>query len=239
MDRVELESEGQKMEAVLFMPEGTGQFPAVLILPGFSSNGSRFFDLAEMLREKGIAALTLNMRGHGGSEGALLEMTASDLRKDSLPAYDYLAARSEIDASRIGISGSSFGSMVAALTSIERPVKSLLLRAPATYSDTMMTTPFEKIAKDEKTIFRNSEEEVAKSEAVRVMEKFTCSLLVVASGEDDVIPYIIPKAFYDHATTAVRREIETMAGAPHSLSPTPEFKAQFNDRALQWFSETL
>lgn len=227
------------MEAYLFMPEGAGPFPAVLILPGFTSNGSRFFDLAEMLRAKGIAALTLNMRGHGESEGALLEMTANDLRKDSLPAYDYLAARPEIDASRIGISGSSFGAMVAALTALERPVKSLLLRAPATYSGKMMTTPFAEIAKEEKTIFRNSAEEVAKSEAVRTMDRFTGSLLVVASGEDDVIPYVIPKAFYDHATSASRREIETIAGAPHSLSPTPKFKAEFNTRALAWFSETL
>lgn len=239
MERVDLESEGQKMEAMLFMPEGTGPFPAVLILPGFTSNGSRFFDLAEMLRGKNIAAMTLNMRGHGESEGNLMEMAASDLRKDAFPAYDYLAARPEIDASRIGISGSSFGSMVAALTALERPVKSLLLRAPATYSDAMMITPFADIAREEKTIFRNSTEEVAKSEAVRTMEKFTGGILVVASGEDDVIPYIIPQAFYDHATSAVRREIETMAGAPHSLSPTPKFKAQFNTRALAWFSETL
>ncbi len=239
MERVDLESEGQKMEGMIFMPEGAGPFPAVIILPGFSSNGSRFFDLAEMLRAKGVAALTLNMRGHGESEGTLLEMTASDLRKDGFPAYDYLAARPDIDASRIGISGSSFGAMVAALTAAERLVKSLLLRAPATYSDKMMATPFEDIAREEKTIFRNSAEEVAKSEAVQKIEDFTGRLLVVASGADDVIPYIIPKAFYDHATNAIRREIETMADAPHSLSATPEFKAQFNARALRWFAETL
>jgi esterase/lipase len=232
-------SEGQKMEASLFIPEGTGPFPAVIILPGFSSNEKRFFDLAEMLRNAHIATLTLNMRGHGESEGELYSTTASDLAKDAIPAYDFLAVRPDIDPARIGISGSSFGAMVGALTSEVRPVKSLLLRAPATYSKKMMITPFKEIADNEKTIFRNSQDEVIKSAAIRAIDRYTGNLLVVASGNDDVIPYLIPQMYYDRAINSARREIEILEGAPHSLSPTPEFKAKFNDRALKWFLETL
>ncbi len=227
------------MEGTIFMPAGTGPFPAVLILHGLTSSENRYFDMAEMLQAHGIAALTVNLRGHGSSEGALAELTGQDGVADGFAAYDFLASYPGIDSTRIGMCGSSYGGMIAATVAGGRPMRSLILRAPATYSETMMVTLLNDIMAEEKTIFRNSAEQVAVSPSVRAIENFKGDLLVVASENDDIIPRIIPQAFYDHATAASRREFEVMAGAPHSLTPSPVHKQQFNARALQWFSETL
>jgi dienelactone hydrolase len=240
MERIYVDSDGQKMEGTLFVPEGAGPFPAILIFPGCGSNEKRFFDMAEQHAARGIFAMTINPRGHGESEGVFGELMGTAHTLDGFAAYDFLAARPEVDPERIGLSGSSYGAMIAARISAERPVKSLILRAPAAYTDKMLNTPLSEIMAEEKEkFFMLSASDIAQSPAVRAMEEFTGSLLVVASGNDDIIPPSIPQAYYDHATIASRREIETLAGAPHSLTPSPVHKQQFNDCALTWFSETL
>lgn len=240
MKRIYVESQGQNMEGTIFVPTGTGPFPGVLIFHGCSSNEKRFFDVADMLAAQGIFAMTVNLRGHGESEGVFSEMTGAESVLDGFAAYDYLVSRSEIDAKRVGICGGSYGGMIAANVAAERPVKSLILRAPATYTEKMLHTPLGQLMTEEKTKFFNlTESEVSESPAVKAIEKCSGTLLIMTSGNDDIIPSSIPKAFFDHATQAVHREIETLEGAPHSLTPSPVHKQLFNIRAVTWFSETL
>src|SRR5919112_2795270 len=61
----------------LFMPEGEPQ-AGVVILHGAGSAKESHFDFARVARERGLAALAYDARGHGRSEGALGPGTIED-----------------------------------------------------------------------------------------------------------------------------------------------------------------
>ena len=235
MKEVRIKSEGEEMEGTLFLPASLSQpVPGVIFLHGLTSSQKRYLDMARALTDVGIAALAFTMRGHGSKN--LDSISAEGGHADALAAYDFLASQEHIDTSRIGLCGSSFGSMLAALISTERHVSSLLLRAPAVYTAEMMQMPYSKIDKEQKTIFRQIGD-VASSPSVKALEGFRGSILVVSSEHDDIIPARVPQAYYDHAVRAKYRQIEEMKGATHTLDDTA--KATFIVRMTNWFKETL
>jgi uncharacterized protein len=66
---VEITSSGFKMNGVLFMAQGPGPHPTVILLHGFPGN-ERNLDLAQVIRRSGWNVLTFQYRGAWGSEGS-------------------------------------------------------------------------------------------------------------------------------------------------------------------------
>lgn len=121
--------------ANLYLPDGKGPFPAVIVPCGHTSNGKAGYQaVCVILAKHGIAALCYDPIGQGervqlptdthkslvgGSTnehtmvgvGALLvgQSTASFRIWDGMRSIDYLQSRSEIDPKRIGCTGSSGG----------------------------------------------------------------------------------------------------------------------------------
>jgi fermentation-respiration switch protein FrsA (DUF1100 family) len=93
----------------LFLPDGDGPWPAVIVLHGAGSRKENHADYARTAVAHGLAALTFDNRGHGETEGPLGDGVVNDLR--ALAAW--LAARPEIDGGRIGVRGSSMGGLLA------------------------------------------------------------------------------------------------------------------------------
>jgi hypothetical protein len=115
-----LENAGQQLFGVAHFPlvSPTNQrAPAVLICHGFGGNkigqGRMYVLLAEKLAKAGIAALRVDFRGCGDSEGQFGDLTMEGLISDATIALQYLSGHQRIDASRIGIVGSSLGGPVA------------------------------------------------------------------------------------------------------------------------------
>jgi uncharacterized protein len=115
-----LENGGQQLFGVAHFPlisSREQQIPAVLICHGFGGNkigqGRMYVILAEKLAKAGIAALRVDFRGCGDSEGQFGELTMEGLVSDAVLALQYLSDHQHIDASRIGIVGSSLGGPVA------------------------------------------------------------------------------------------------------------------------------
>jgi carboxymethylenebutenolidase len=123
-------SEGLRLEAYLFRPDGPGPFPLVVY-----NHGSRAADarserpleyVARLLLPQGYAVLVPERRGYGKSEGAtLVEEIGTDRgakfvarleaeARDALAAVDYVTGRPELrlDAKRMAMVGYSFGGMV-------------------------------------------------------------------------------------------------------------------------------
>jgi fermentation-respiration switch protein FrsA (DUF1100 family) len=93
----------------MFLPDGDGPWPAVIVLHGAGSRKENHADYARAAVAHGLAALTFDNRGHGETEGPLGDGVVDDLR--ALAAW--LAARPEIDGGRIGVRGSSLGGLLA------------------------------------------------------------------------------------------------------------------------------
>jgi dienelactone hydrolase len=126
-------SEGLKLEAYLFTPQGRGPFPLVVY-----NHGSRAADpraerpieyVARMLVPAGYAVLVPERRGYGKSDGpTLAEAVGADRgpafvarleaeTRDALAAVDHVAGTPgfRVDAKRMAMVGYSFGGMVTTL----------------------------------------------------------------------------------------------------------------------------
>jgi pimeloyl-ACP methyl ester carboxylesterase len=114
---------GVTLAGTLTIPEGTGPFPAVVLLSGSGPqnrneelfNHRPFLVLADHLTRQGIAVLRADDRGVGGSTGDFSKATTADFAEDGLAGVEFLKGRREIQSDRIGLIGHSEGGMMAPL----------------------------------------------------------------------------------------------------------------------------
>jgi len=109
-----------------YYPSEQDHAPAVLLLHDLNKDRSGWTDFAALLQRNGIAALTIDFRGHGEStrkltaagavELKLQDFTSRDLQSmllDVEAAVDWLQAQSEIEKEHIALIGSGFGGNIA------------------------------------------------------------------------------------------------------------------------------
>lgn len=137
-EQVRFQNEGQWLYGMLHLPEGAGQAPGIIMVHGFTGQRIEahrlFVRAARAMAAAGIAVLRFDCRGSGESEGEFVDMTISGEIADARTALDWLAARPEVDAGRLGVLGLSLGGCVAACLAGSDPrVKALALWAPAAY----------------------------------------------------------------------------------------------------------
>jgi dipeptidyl aminopeptidase/acylaminoacyl peptidase len=92
--------------------------PAFVILPGFGggNDGAGCRVSAEHLSQHGYVTMRVDHRGSGQSEGERARVICLERVQDTRDAITYLAGRDDVDPSRIGLLGSSFGAAVAIYT---------------------------------------------------------------------------------------------------------------------------
>ncbi len=117
------EEAGITLSGTLTLPQGTGPFPAVLLITGSGAQDrdesifehKPFLVLADYLTRRGIAVLRCDDRGVGGTTGSLSDSTTADLAQDALAGVKFLSKRQEIDPLAIGLIGHSEGGIIAPL----------------------------------------------------------------------------------------------------------------------------
>jgi fermentation-respiration switch protein FrsA (DUF1100 family) len=119
--------DGARLRGWLRRPTGYGSapLPAVLYLGGNAEEVS--WMVGEAPRLPGRVLLAINYRGYGASTGRPHEQV---LYADAVAAFDWLAARPGVDATRIVVWGRSLGSGVATWVAAGRPVEGVVLSAP-------------------------------------------------------------------------------------------------------------
>lgn len=110
-----IRSGGSDMNALLFVAQGEGPRPTIILLHGLPGN-ERNLDLAQALRRVGWNVLTFTYRGAWGSAG---EFSLANALADAQAALDFArspdGARLGIDPRRLVIGGHSMGGGVATL----------------------------------------------------------------------------------------------------------------------------
>jgi len=125
--------ENNTVHAEYYRPNGKGPFPGVIILDITGGDQSLSRSIATRLAQKGIAGLFVQMAYYGprrppnsklrllstnlGHSMEAIRQTVLDLRR----ATAWLESRPEIDRKRLGILGTSLGSLIAALTAEMEP----------------------------------------------------------------------------------------------------------------------
>ena len=104
------------LEGILHLPDAEGRFPGVVICHPHPQYGGNMYNvivasLAQSLCDAGIAALRFHFRGVDMSEGSF-DGGIGEI-EDAEEAMNFLSLHDNIDASRVGIAGYSFGAAVA------------------------------------------------------------------------------------------------------------------------------
>jgi len=119
-EEVQFYNEAQQIQlaGMLFVPEGSGPFPAVVFAHGSapSFRGNRvILTVVKHLLDNGVIVLVPDKRGADASEGDWETASFADLATDTVAAVDYLFVRDDLAISRVGIVGSSQGGHISPL----------------------------------------------------------------------------------------------------------------------------
>lgn len=139
----------QKLAGTLTLPKtGAAPYPAAVLISGSGSQdrdgtglGDIYRKIAERLSSAGVAVLRVDDRGAGASSMPTRPTSYRDLVADTRAAFEYVAARKEIDPKRVALVGHSEGALtallitsedtrvaaVAVLAGASRPIDSVLL----------------------------------------------------------------------------------------------------------------
>jgi pimeloyl-ACP methyl ester carboxylesterase len=105
--RVEIPCEGAVLVANLRRPPGADRPPLVVLIPGLDSAKEEFFWWEEVFLTRGMATLSLD--GPGQGESAVQTRIRPDYEVAVAAALDALAARRDLDLTRVGAAGVSLG----------------------------------------------------------------------------------------------------------------------------------
>ncbi len=103
-------SEGERVSALLRLPDRTGDGPYAAVVQGPGWLGLKdarlYLPYHEALTDAGIAVLIFDYRGFGSSEGASDLLLPSRQLEDLINAVTYMASRPDVDQDSIGTFGS-------------------------------------------------------------------------------------------------------------------------------------
>ena len=94
--------------------------PGVVLVHMLSRSKADWDDIAQQLEGAGIAALAIDLRGHGGSGGSA--STLADMTRDVRAAVQWLSTRPSVRPDAIGVVGASLGANLALLTAADQPL---------------------------------------------------------------------------------------------------------------------
>jgi len=106
-------SEGCRLSGHVYVPDevkGHEQKPAIVLAHGFTGVKELILpEYAERFAAEGWISLTFDYRGFGTSEGQRGRLLAPDQAEDIRNAVTYVRTRTDVDADRVGLWGTSYG----------------------------------------------------------------------------------------------------------------------------------
>jgi dienelactone hydrolase len=103
-----------KLDGALFLPDGRGPHPGIVLLHDTSLPGRHdYAQEARFFATNGVAALTYDKRGTGGSAGDANLSNFGFLAHDAMAAAKFLRGTPGIDSTRVGVWGRGEGGWIA------------------------------------------------------------------------------------------------------------------------------
>ncbi|MBO4878056.1 MAG: alpha/beta fold hydrolase [Ruminococcus sp.] len=133
--------DGLKIHGELYLPEGDGPFPVIVISSGQTAPCSFYYDEAEAFSESGYACIvydSVGAVGNSSSDGEITDSSVLTEVQDLNAILDSLPDLPKVDADNVFLFGHSIGGLVDIITGAHRPddIKGMILLEPAvTYPD--------------------------------------------------------------------------------------------------------
>jgi dienelactone hydrolase len=233
---VEIPVDGRRIPGTLVTPATAA--PGFLFVQGWGSGQEVYLPRAREIAALGCVCLTFEPRGVARDHPEHETVTREENLRDLLAAYDVLAGQPAVDASAIGVVGSSYGGYLAAVLSSLRPARWLALRVPALYKDEDWALPKRGLDRDELAAYRRSAVGAAENRALGACAAFEGDVLIVESERDDVVPHPVIAnymAAFEHAHSLTYRVI---TGADHGLSEKP-WQQTYTSLLVDWATEMV
>lgn len=181
-------TDGLRLHGWFVAAPGPSPRATILVFNGNAGNRAHRGSLAEAFRRHGFQVLLTDYRGYGGNPGI---PTESGLAEDSRAARRYLASRPDVDASRIVYFGESLGAAVAVSLAIEHPPLALVLRSPFTSMADVGQYHYPLLPV--RLLLRD------RFDAIDQIRRIRVPLLVIAGGQDRIVPTEHSRRLYDAA----------------------------------------
>jgi pimeloyl-ACP methyl ester carboxylesterase len=213
--------------------------PGVLFVHGWGGSQQQYIARAREVAALGCICLTFDLRGHAKTEHQQRTVTREDNLKDVVAAYDALIRQRGVDASAIAVVGSSYGGYLAAILTECRPVRWLVLRAPALYKDSEWTLPKDQLRKlQQLETYRRMPVKSEQARALRACAAYTGHALVVESQHDSIIPAQVVANYCGALTRTASTTHRVLEGADHSLS-SEAFQQAYTTLLVSWMGEMV
>ena len=122
IEAVELESDGKSYPGVFHRLDGDQPAPAVIFIPGMDMTKENYPNpLDNEFRHYGMHVLAIDGPGQGEALERGHFVTPTNHIDVAKAAFEYLAARPEVDETRIGIAGRSFGTFWSLRAAADEP----------------------------------------------------------------------------------------------------------------------
>lgn len=230
-----IETAGGKLAASFHLPAAPRPAPVVVMCHGFTGQRQEahflFVHAARAFKDAGMAALRIDCRGSGESDGLFSEMTLETEIADVRAAVDYVAGRAEVDAARIGLLGLSMGGCVSAVVAgRDERVKALVLWAAVADTERMVQRFVDNKGAPPRLPdgtwdmggIAVGQGLVDSFQAVKPLEeigKFGGRALIVHGTEDQAVPMSDAMAYRE--VLGEQGELHVISGADHVFSSVP------------------
>jgi len=110
------EAQDLDLAGMLFIPDGEGPFPSVVIIQGSLASyrdNNWYMTISNYMQKNGVAVLLPDKRGCEKSQGDWYTSSLEDLATDTLAAIDFMKSQEIVEVSRLGIIGMSQGGFIA------------------------------------------------------------------------------------------------------------------------------
>lgn len=195
----------------------------MLFLHGLHSSQRNYRKRAERVADEiGVVCLTMDLAGHGDSDGNRDLLSPRDHLHDAVAALDRLSSVTAVDQSRVGICGASYGGYLAAQLVGRRRVARLFLRAPALLDDTAFDVPLGK---------RSPSPEPQAPVFLDRLARYQGEVMVLEGEKDEVVRHETIERYLEAAHAASHVVIPD---ATHELAQ-PAWNQTFVDAVINWF----
>lgn len=188
-----------------FVPASAASPPraTVMVFNGNAGNRAYRAPLAAALQRHGFHVLLTDYRGYGGNPGT---PTQRGLAADSRAARAYLETRGDVDPARIVYFGESLGTAVAVDLAVDVPPLALVLRSPFTSMGDIGQHHYPLLPV--RLLLRD------RFAAVDQIQRIRVPLLVIAGGNDRIVPLDHSRRLYEAANEP--KSLLVIANADHN-----------------------
>jgi dienelactone hydrolase len=210
----------------------------VLFVHGWAGNQQQYLVRAREIAALGCVCLTFDLLGHAKTAANQETVTREDNLNDVIAAYDVLANLPLVANSAIAVVGSSYGGYLSAILTALRPIRWLVLRAPALYKDEDWAVPKRQLNRQQLMEYRRGAVKATDNRALRACAAFEGDVLLVESEYDDIVPSTVTANYRTAFEKARSLTYRVLEGADHALSETSSQQA-YTSLLTSWAAEMI